>query len=78
MQITIDLTEQQIDQLREVMDGLPIRPYGSLICKVLPALPFFPSSAPPSNKVVVLRRGEQVLGAIEHVFDRMLPHGSSL
>lgn len=77
MQILLDLDEKHIDQLREVMDALPIKPYGSLICKVLPALPLFPTSDPPSNKVIVLRRGEQVLGAIEHVFDRM-PHGDSL
>lgn len=77
MQITLDLDERHVDQLREVMHALPIRPYGSLICKVLPALPFFPTNAPPTNKVVLLRRGEHVLGTIEHVFDR-LPHGGSL
>ena len=77
MQITLDLDDRLIEQLREVMQGLPVRPYGSLICTVLPALPAFPTSAPPSNKVVILRRGEHVLNSIEHVFER-LPHGSSL
>lgn len=38
--ITIrDLTPTDIEQLRAVMDSLPMNPYGPMFCKVLKALP---------------------------------------
>lgn len=38
--IELDLTDPQIDQLRAVVDRLPLDPYASLVVVVLKALPF--------------------------------------
>jgi hypothetical protein len=38
--IELDLTDAQIDQLRTVVDGLPLDPYASLVVAVVKALPF--------------------------------------
>ena len=40
IRIELELTPKEIDQLREVMDAQPLRPYAPLIVKVLKALPF--------------------------------------
>jgi hypothetical protein len=40
MIIQLELTDAQVDQLREVMDSLPLRTHAPLICAVLPQLPF--------------------------------------
>lgn len=39
MKIELDLTAQMIDQLRTVMDSLPLARYAPLICAVNKALP---------------------------------------
>lgn len=45
--VELDLTEVQIDQLRTVVDGLPLDPYASLVVAVLKQLPL--SDAVPPN-----------------------------
>lgn len=49
--IELDLTDAQIDQLRTVVDGLPLDPYAALVFAVLKALPYDHESAvcPPSD-----------------------------
>ena len=44
--IELELTPKEIEQLREVMDAQPLRPYAPLIVKVLKALPLDNESAP--------------------------------
>ena len=48
IRIELELTPKEIDQLREVMDNQPLRPYAPLILKVLNALPFESDAARPS------------------------------
>jgi len=38
----------QIEQLRELMDNLPLNPYGSLVVAVLKGLPFVPDVGHPT------------------------------
>lgn len=47
--IELHLTPAQIDQLREVMDGLPLNRYAPLIVVVLRALPMLPCSHPSKH-----------------------------
>lgn len=46
MKIQLELTPQMVDQLRYVIDGLPICSYGPLILAVLPRLPLESESDP--------------------------------
>lgn len=48
--IEVKLTDVQIDQLRAVMDNLPLDPYASLVVAVVKQLPL--SDAVPSNSGV--------------------------
>lgn len=45
MKIELDLTPAQIDQLRQVIDWLPLARYATLICAVNKALPILESDA---------------------------------
>jgi hypothetical protein len=51
IRIELDLTPKMIDELRWLIDGLPICTYAPLIMAVLPKLPFDHESAagPPLN-----------------------------
>ncbi len=42
--VELDLTSAQIDQLREIMDNLPLNRYAPLICAVLKRLPLSDAS----------------------------------
>lgn len=42
--VNLDLTNTQIDQLREIMDNLPLNRYAPLICAVLKGLPLSAAS----------------------------------
>jgi len=46
MKIQLELTQEEVDQLRFLLTGLPICVYGTLIAKVLPKL-FESASASP-------------------------------
>lgn len=51
--VELDLTDVQIDQLRTVVDRLPLDPYASLVVAVLKKLPFdHESDAVPPNSGV--------------------------
>jgi hypothetical protein len=39
MKIELELTPAEVDQLREIMDSIPLKRGPMLICKVLKALP---------------------------------------
>lgn len=52
--IELDLTAKEIEQLREVMDALPLNPFAPLINKVLAALPFTESAGPTSAGTAVV------------------------
>lgn len=46
IRVTFELTDYQIDQLRTVMDGLPLDPYAGLICAVVKKLPLESDAIP--------------------------------
>lgn len=46
--ITLELTDLQVSQLRQVMDDQPLRPYAPLIVAVLAALPLESAAVPSS------------------------------
>lgn len=47
--IELELTDHEIEQLRQVIDWLPLARYATLICAVLPKLPLTESEAVPSR-----------------------------
>lgn len=47
--VELDLTDVQIDQLRTVVDGLPLDPYASLVVAVLKKLPLESDAVPPNS-----------------------------
>jgi len=47
--VTLELSDTQVEQLREVMDGLPLRTHATLIVTVLKALPMTDSAAVPRS-----------------------------
>lgn len=79
--IELELTDSEIDQLRQVIDHLPLSRYAPLICAVLPKLPIIESDAEgpgadtdpqvltPSGPV-----GGFSLHALTPKAQRMLPH----
>lgn len=49
--VELDLTDAQIDQLRTVVDRLPLDPYASLVVAVLKKLPLESDAVPSNNGV---------------------------
>jgi hypothetical protein len=77
MKIELDLAPEQVEQLRQVMDALPLNRYAPLVVSVLRALP---RGLEPS-----LKRDAEILDCIRggRIADltkilRRIPHGASL
>jgi len=47
--VELDLTSRDIEQLRELMDNLPLNPYGPLVVTVLKALPLDSRGSLPTS-----------------------------
>ena len=76
--ITFEIPDDQVEQLRTVMDALPINPYGPLMMTVLKALPLGlePSlkREPEADMWSAIRRGD--LTDLNKLLHRnRLPHG---
>ena len=61
--IELDLTDEQIDQLRRVVDGLPLDPYASLVVAVLKQLPLESDAVPSNNGGGADREGPHPQGS---------------
>lgn len=90
--VELDLTDVQIDQLRAVVDRLPLDPYASLVVAVLKQLPLSAAGTPSGadarpaqnisesgcgfSLIPFTPRGKAQLPEIERLLSR-LPHGDS-
>jgi len=80
IRIELELTPKEIDQLREVMDAQPLRPYAPLILKVLSALPLESNARHDLTRRrgsfqlrALTPRGASMVDALDAVLAR-LPH----
>jgi hypothetical protein len=91
--IALELTDEMVDQLRFVIDSLPICTYHRLILAVLPKLPLESAAANPSAGATVALtplgaavgfslhaltpKGRERLPELERLLSR-IPHGGDL